>query len=437
VGEPRAIPAVAEAPCEGHDFDMIVQGTTFRWDGTPHAGVPIAVAGAPGLPPQIVTRSGPDGAWQTTLSGPHRLIAPGVGRVPASLCIAIPASFKVEAPPGARLRMHVRESNLIADPMCPLRLTADAPWPASSRLLVDQTTEVVELDALDTSAALDVFVPCGARGVAVETPAGLLGGSCARGFACVDGPEARLSTQHPAPLRLDVTPPDALVETPWGPRWADRPIPWDGAPFEAEIRAVGHTPRRLTVTGDTAIALRPARAVEVRCAGFTADRCPFVPTLITPDGEVPCRWMDRFGVVCDVPIDTAVRVGDAGVWTELPPLPPRGDGPPEPADLAWLDLRPFTGGVSGPATGVPCQVTAIRSPSWFTGLIDAWTDRPRLRAARLRCEDDGSFTLPGLSPGRWSIRIDPIPGPAVEHIVEIGTTVAPLPDSSTSSRISL
>ncbi|HMV66891.1 MAG TPA: hypothetical protein PKA64_08585, partial [Myxococcota bacterium] len=224
--------------------------------------------------------------------------------------------------------------------------------------------------------------------------------------------------------------PDALIETPWGPRRAGADgvaqIAGDGAPFQAQIEHPGHTPAIVTVDGpETAAPLRPAREVEVRCAGFVMDRCPFVPDLVVGEATLPCRWLPRFGVVCDVPVDTPARVGAAGVWQEIPAAPPGLGDPVE------LDYRVFTGGVTGRAPqqdGEPtaCSVLAIREVGWVEAILDGWLDRPRVRAARRTCDPDGTFDLGPLSPGAWRVRVDLLPGPVVERTVVVGDARVPI-----------
>lgn len=410
---PRVIPEARPEVCEGADYDMITSGTTFLWDGSPAAGVPIAERGRPGEPPRVLTRSGPDGAWQITLSGPQVLYAPGVGRVPRSTCVAIPSHVRIQVPEGSRVRMHVRETNFVADPMCPLHVEAPA-WTSAGRLLVDRVTEVLPLDELQPAAAFDLTVPCDTRAIGVEGADGLLGGDCSHGLACVVDGRAQLTSPRAAPVRVSTGHPGALVDSPWGLRRADEvgdvAVPWDGQPFDVLVTADGMAPRAARVDGPTAIHLLPAVAVEVRCVGQPDDRCPSPPRMRYDAAEAPCRMVDGFGAVCDLPRGTPTRVGDAGVWAEV-----QVDG--EEAPVVQLDHRAFTSVIEGEVAAPACDVLAVRQPGPLQRWAADWLDVPRLRVARASCDERGRYALRGLSPGAWALRVDPVPGPAVESVV--------------------
>ncbi|MCP4809048.1 MAG: hypothetical protein GY913_13475 [Proteobacteria bacterium] len=192
---------------------------------------------------------------------------------------------------------------------------------------------------------------------------------------------------------------------------AKAPIGPDGtyelrlAPGDWRLYASGHALDILDASRDVTVlagipelqvdfTLMRYRLVDVYCAGLPEDSCKTVfPVMCTsslvPVAE-PCRGAEP--TVCACPTgEAAIRGGGRSVSVET------GD------EAAWLDFT-ATGGVRGRVerddAPFRCSYGALRIPDVGMDLIGGG-----LHARSGRCEEDGTFEILGLDPGRWAVEI--------------------------------
>lgn len=140
--------------------------------------------------------------------------------------------------------------------------------------------------------------------------------------------------------------------------------------------------------------LDSVREVEVRCLGISPWECGRLVLACDPaEGETRGRFRCSGDdpQLCQCPPSGAVVVSGGGVAVRVE----------EGQDLAWLDLRPFTGGIEGRVEGAKkCIVSVQRSSTLGWPLSRG---RPTYRSGR--CDKAGRFEFNRLPPGEWTVEV--------------------------------
>jgi hypothetical protein len=414
-------------PCEPNPFEMIAHGVAYTPAGLIVPGVAVGRAVPPWELPEILARTDARGAFEVAVPSGTRLAFVDRHAAPASWCQALPfpIAFKDEAAKkGAR--MHMRANNALVAQNCPIRVRINPAPPdgAHAELLIADGDGVRRAGRAVLGAALDIPAPCDASWALIGEAGWVrMGASGALFHAARDG-EGRLAPTRQVTVRL--TGGDALAGVSVWSAVGERRTDAAGAvtltlptgPASLTLRGPGLAGERVTLAeGDDIWELQPApgRAVEVRCAGGVGAICPAIPSVRHPDGALTrCARDPDHRVWCDLPVSDGV-VGFAGRWTSVP----------EGAAVGWIDLRGLGHELKAQLPGA-CTATATRRVDTLSARWSALRDEPRWSAASAACTEDGLLRLGPLSPGAWTVEIDPAGGPPVRREIEVVDADVPI-----------
>jgi Carboxypeptidase regulatory-like domain len=442
---------VGEPDCSGPIVPIVVSGTVRSTRGA----VPGALIGVRQPDGTFVeqTRTGPDGTWTLPFEAPAVYTVMGLPSKPGERCSH---AWRVLSSDGGESRVTVAAGDFEVKPVCPVSVVVLGVegQPVEGAVVEWSTggsTQEVAPDPTDAAGRTHLAgVSCGVVGFrahttgfvnddassSIQVPARQ---SCnpiqPRGAVCTDlqpegpAPEIVLHLQAARRVRGTVTSSDgqpiagASVQdflngdsttTDASGRYLLDVAPGSLKTVTLTAAADGHMDQATGImvggveqggTGTVRVidgewhrdfALAPSREVEVRCLGISDSACALLQVGWRPAVGKGARTEDctpRATVLCQCPADGEVVVEGGGVSVRV------ADGD----DLAWLDLRPYTGAISGRVEGAEgCRVQLRRSDA----MQRHFRDQPNgLR--RARCQADGSFEFTRLPPGEWTVEVWP------------------------------
>jgi hypothetical protein len=406
------------AGCAPNDFVMVAHGVAYTPAGLTVPGVAVGRAVPPWELPEILARTDTRGAFEVTVPSGTRLAFVDRFAEPASWCQALPfpIAFKDEAA-RATARMHMRANNALVAHNCPIRARIDPPPRdgAHAELLISDLGGVRRAGRVLLGAALDVPAPCDANWALIGDDGWVRLGTALfqrdREGAATLAPVRQVEVE----LTGDLATAGISVVSAIGERRTDAAgkaqLTLPAGPAPLTIRGPGLAGEGVVLPADVdrwTIQPAPGRAVEVRCAGAVGARCPAIPAVRRADGPTGrCERDPDHRTWCDLPVGDAV-IGFAGHWTTVP----------EAAAVAWIDLRGVGYEVTAQLPGA-CTALATRRVDTLAARWQALRDEARWSAVSAACAPDGLLRLGPLSPGVWTVEIDPAGGAPIVREFEV------------------